>query len=294
MVNLELYRVFYTVAKCGSLTKAAEELYISQPAISNSIKELEKELGLDLFIRKNKGVELTVFGQQLYKETKYKIEFFEKLDTYALSYKNLSDGILRLGSHSSNSNAIISKCLNLFAKKYPNIKILMERDTEDNLFNKLKSNNLDLIFCDESNKTKNYKCLFSYNINYKLIGNEHYYNLFKQGKYSLNNFPTEDLILPSKNNASRKLINAYFEQKNISINPKYELEDYILLYNFVKNGLGIAFVNADYYKKQIQSKEVYLLENISINARTFCCLINPENKNIALEKFKEIIKTELL
>ncbi|MFR1983498.1 MAG: LysR family transcriptional regulator [Christensenellaceae bacterium] len=51
MVNLELYRVFYTVAKCGSLTKAAEELYISQPAVSQSIKQLENQLGISLFNR---------------------------------------------------------------------------------------------------------------------------------------------------------------------------------------------------------------------------------------------------
>lgn len=294
MTNLNLLKIFVAVAKHKNITKASEELYISQPAISSSIKELEKELDIELFIRKNKGVDLTVFGNKLYNKIKDKIEFFENLDSLALGYKNLNQGLLRIGSHSSNSNTIITECLKLFAKEYPNIKIVMERDTEENLFNKLENNSLDLIFCDESSKTKNYECLFSYNIDYKLIGNEYYYNLFKEGKYSLNNFPIKDLILPSNNNSSRKLINKYFEDKGIKLNQKYELEDYILLYNFVKNGLGIAFVNADYYKKQIENKEVYLLENISINARIFSCLINPENKNIALEKFKEIIKKELI
>lgn len=294
MTNLNLLKVFVTVAKYKNITKASEELYISQPAISNSIKDLENDLEIELFIRKNKGVELTLFGQELYKSIKDKIDFFDKLDTYVLSYKDLNQGVLRIGSHSSNSNTIIMKCLNLFAKKFPNIKIVMERDNEDNLFKKLENNQLDLIFCDESNKTKNFDCLFTYNIDYKLIGSEHYYKLFKEGKYSLKNFPKEDLILPSKNNSSRKLINKYFDEKNIKLTPKYELEDYMLLYYFVKNGLGIAFVNADYYKNQIEKKEVYLLENISINARKFSCLINPENQNIALEKFKEIIKVELV
>lgn len=294
MTNLKLLKVFMEVAKHKNITKASEELYISQPAISNSIKELENELDIELFIRKNKGVELTLFGQQLYNNLKDKFEFFDTLPEYVLRYKDLSNGILRIGSHSSNSNTIIMKCLNLFAKKYPNIKIVMERDKEENLFKSLENNALDLIFCDESNKSKNYECLFSYNIDYKLIGNEYYFKLFKEGKYSLKNFPKEHLILPSKNNSSRKLINRYFEDKNIKLLPKYELEDYMLLYYFVKNGLGIAFVNADYYKKQIEEKEVYILEDISIKARKFSCLINKENKNIALEKFKEIIKNELI
>lgn len=294
MANLNHLKVFITVAKHKNITKASDELYISQPAVSSSIKELENEFELDLFYRKNKGVELTIFGQELYNNIKDKMEFFDNIDNFILSYKNLNKGILRIGSHSSNSNTIIMQCLNLFAKKYPNIKIIMERDTEENLLKKLEDNILDLIFCDTSNKPKNFECLFSYNIDYKLIGNEYYYNLFKDGKYSLKNFPKEHLILPSKNNSSRKLINKYFEEINIKLNPKYELEDYMLLYNFVKNGLGIAFVNSDYYKKQIELKEVYLLENISINARKFSCLINSENNNIALEKFKEIIKTELI
>lgn len=294
MTNLNLIKIFVVVGKHKNITKASEELYISQPAISNSIKELEKELGVELFVRKNKGVEFSLFGQQLYENVKDKIEFLNNLDSVAMSYKNLNQGILRIGSHSSNSNAIIMKCLNLFAKKYPNIKIVMERSNEENLLKKLENNSLDLIFCDENNKEKAFKCLFTYNIDYKLIGNEYYYNLFKNGKYSLNNFPSNHLILPSKNNSSRKFIDAFFEDKKIKLIPKYELEDYMLLYYFVKDGLGVAFVNADYYKKQIENKEVYLLENISIKARKFSCLTNPENKNIALEKFEEIIKNELV
>ena len=62
MVNLELYRVFYAVAKCGSLTKAAEELFISQPAVSQAIKQLESQLGTTLFKRTHRGMELSEQG----------------------------------------------------------------------------------------------------------------------------------------------------------------------------------------------------------------------------------------
>lgn len=62
MVNLELYRVFYAVAKCGSLTKAAQELFISQPAVSQAIKQLENQLGVSLFNRTHNGMELSAAG----------------------------------------------------------------------------------------------------------------------------------------------------------------------------------------------------------------------------------------
>ena len=66
MVNLELYRVFYTVAKCGSLTKAAQALFISQPAVSQSIKQLENQLGITLFKRTYRGMVLSEVGEMMY------------------------------------------------------------------------------------------------------------------------------------------------------------------------------------------------------------------------------------
>ena len=65
MVNLELYRVFYTVAKSGSLTRAAEELFISQPAVSRSIKQLETQLGVSLFTRTHRGMKLSAQGGKI-------------------------------------------------------------------------------------------------------------------------------------------------------------------------------------------------------------------------------------
>ena len=78
MVNLELYKVFYTVARCGSLTKAAQELYISQPAVSQSVKQLESRLGVPLFTRTHRGMELTVGGKLIFKNVSDALCLLEK------------------------------------------------------------------------------------------------------------------------------------------------------------------------------------------------------------------------
>ena len=84
MVNLELYRVFYTVAKCGSLTKAAEELYISQPAVSQSIKQLENQLGTPLFNRTHRGMELSAQGGKLiFSEVERALGLFNEAESLA-------------------------------------------------------------------------------------------------------------------------------------------------------------------------------------------------------------------
>ena len=111
--------------------------------------------------------------------------------------------------------------------------------------------------------------------------------------YKINDkdFPLEDLILPNSKNNSRKYIDDYMYENNIKFNPKYELDNYILVYDFVKNGLGIAFVNLDYYEDKIDKKEVYpLCPNTTINLRNFSVYCNSNAFNPAKTKFCDILK----
>ena len=97
MVNLELYRVFYTVAKCGSLTKAAEELYISQPAVSQAIKQLETQLGGKLFNRTHKGMELSeTGGKQIYPIVEQALKLFSSAESKYAEFKDTATGIVRI------------------------------------------------------------------------------------------------------------------------------------------------------------------------------------------------------
>ena len=99
MVNLELYRVFYTVAKCGSLTKAAEELYISQPAVSQSIKQLENQLGISLFNRTHRGMELSAQGGKLiFAEVERALRLFDDAKNRIEQTKASATGTLRIGA----------------------------------------------------------------------------------------------------------------------------------------------------------------------------------------------------
>ena len=76
-IDFELYRIFYIVAECESITKASNELFISQPAVTKQIKKLEELLGCDLFIRTKKGLILTDSGKMIYSDIKNAIKSFE-------------------------------------------------------------------------------------------------------------------------------------------------------------------------------------------------------------------------
>lgn len=290
MTNFNLYRVFYYVAKHKNLTKASEILFISQPAVSSSIKELEGQVGEILLERKNKGVELTTFGALLFEKISPEIENLEKLENLSQSFKDLDFGVLRIGCSSSNLNQIVGQYLKIFACNHPNIKIIMKRASEKELKSMLEENQLDVIFVNKTPFPQNFVCVREYEIKYNIIGNADMKNKYPEDEISLCDFPECDLILPSKNNNSRKFIDEFFEQQNKHLTSKYELDNYIMLFDFVKNGLGIAFVNAEFYKKNIEDKEVFILfPKLSLPTRKMHCLISKSSQNPTLEHFVNII-----
>ena len=109
MVNLELYKVFYTVAKSGSLTKAAQELYISQPAVSQSVKQLESLLGISLFNRTHKGIELTPAGGKLiFKKVEEALKLIEDAENGISELKTSASGTIRIGATDSIFSHLLS------------------------------------------------------------------------------------------------------------------------------------------------------------------------------------------
>ncbi len=290
MANLNLYKFFCAVAEEKNISKASEKLFVSQPAVSFSIRELEKELNQQLFVRKSKGVELTAFGKILYSQIKDCVDKFDKIEQMAFRFSKLDQGILRIGACTSNVNQILMEYLTEFAKKYPNVQIVMERDNDDRLLQRLTENSLDMIFVDKSDKIDDFKTVKTFDVDYQLLGNKKFKEKYVEDDVDLKNFPVSDLIVPSVNNGSRTTINKFFANNSIKFEPKYELDSYILLYDFVKKGFGIAFANVDYYKQAISNEEVYVIfPQFKIKARQIVCLTNFDVSNPALNSFVQII-----
>ena len=290
MANLNLYKFFCAVAEEKNISKASEKLFVSQPAVSFSIRELEKELNQQLFVRKSKGVELTAFGKILYSQIKDCVDKFDKIEQMAFRFSRLDQGILRIGACTSNVNQILMEYLTEFAKKYPNVQIVMERDNDDRLLQRLTENSLDMIFVDKSDKIDDFKIVKTFDVDYQLLGNKKFKEKYVEDDVDLKNFPVSDLIVPSVNNGSRTTINKFFANNSIKFEPKYELDSYILLYDFVKKGFGIAFANVDYYKQAIANEEVYVIfPQFKIKARQIVCLTNFDVSNPALNSFVQII-----
>lgn len=150
-IDLELYRTFYVVAKNKHMTKASEELHISQPAISQSIKKLEEQLNGTLFLRSNKGMELTEEGKMFYEYVKGALELIDNAEKEFTSFKNLDKGEIKIGCSTTLTKLILMDTIEKFHKDYPNININITNDLTSDLINNLKLGKLDFVIFNESN-----------------------------------------------------------------------------------------------------------------------------------------------
>lgn len=142
--NLNNYVIFYTVAKAGNISKAANQLYISQPAISKSISKLEAELGTALFARSSKGVTLTEEGQVLYEYVERAFDSLNMGEENLKNYKELGIGHIRIGVSTSLCKHILLDYLKDFIKENPNIKLSIDCHSTVNTIKLLRNENIDI------------------------------------------------------------------------------------------------------------------------------------------------------
>ena len=274
-IDLELYRVFYTVAKNKHMTKASEELHISQPAISQSIKKLEEQLGGTLFLRSNKGMELTEEGKMFYEYIKGALDLINNAEHEFTSFKDLTKGEIKIGCSTTLTKLVLIDVISKFNKDYPNINIIVNNDLTSNLINDLKLGKLDFVIFNESNiKETNLNLTKIKELKQGFIYNPLFYKDNINSFNDLNNYP---LILQKQESNSRKLLDYIALNNNVKLIPKMEVVSQELITEFVNIGLGIGFAMIDLAKrnynnleelkinKKIPNINVYLATNKSIS-----------------------------
>lgn len=274
-IDLELYRVFYVVAKNKHMTKASQELHISQPAISQSIKKLEEQLGGTLFLRSNKGMELTEEGKMFYEYIKGALELINNAENEFTSFKDLSKGEIKIGCSTTLTKLILIDSIKKFHSTYPNINISITNDLTRNLINDLKLGKLDFVIFNESNiKENNLHLEKIKELKQGFLYNPDFFNDEINNFEEVNSLP---LILQKEESNSRKLLDYIALQNGVKLIPKMEVVSQELITEFVNIGLGVGFVIIDLatrnYKnlkelninKKIPNINIYLATNKSVS-----------------------------
>ena len=260
-IDFELYRIFYVVANHCNITKASEELSISQPAISKSIKNLEEQLGGQLFVRTKRGVFLTEEGKEFYNYIKQAIEYINNAENKFTDLINLETGCIKIGISTTLTKEFLLPYLEEFHSLYPKIDIQIITNLTSDLMPKLKNGLIDIVILNlnDKNYDNDIDIIKCRKINDCFVVNDEYKDLtLKEVSIKdLNNYP---LILQAKGSNTREFLDNIARENGVVLKPNIELASYSLVVEFSKIGLGIGYVTKEYIKEEIKNKELYELK----------------------------------
>jgi DNA-binding transcriptional LysR family regulator len=259
MVNLDLYRVFYTVAKSGSLTKAAEELYISQPAVSRSIKQLETQLGVTLFTRTHRGMVLSAQGGKvIFAQVERALNLLNEAESRIEEMQNSATGTIRIGASDSIFEYFLADKIVEFHEKFPAVKIDLAADVTPDTIAKLKSDKCDVAFVnlpiEADAELKLYgNCM---RLNDVFVTSEKYKEL-ASGTLpfaALKNYP---LIMMERNTIARRALDNFMSSLGVKLQPSIEVGSWDLMKRLVSRGMGIGVIPREYAKACIADGTLY-------------------------------------
>lgn len=262
MVNLDLYQVFYTVAKSGSLTKAAEELYISQPAVSRSIKQLEQQLGVTLFTRTHRGMKLSAQGGELiFKEVESALTLLQSAENRIMARKTTPTGTLRIGASDTIFEYFLADKIVDFHEKYPEINIDLVADFTPETIAKLKEDKCDVAFVNlpiprDNDLVIHGKCM---GLNDVFVFGEKYVDLANK-KIALSTMKAYPLIFMEKNTVSRRSLDNFLSTVGITLTPTIEVGSWDLMKRLVARGMGIGVIPREYIKQEVENKALYEMQ----------------------------------
>lgn len=258
-IRLESYRVFSEVAKSLNFSKAAQNLFMTQSAVSQSIKNLETALDTKLFVRSSKGVRLTTEGETLLQYTSAALGLIESGETALLRTNNLQTGQLRIAANDTVSNFLLMKTLEVFHQTYPGVSLKIFNRTSVDSLDLLKSGQVDMAFLNLPLEDPSISIEPFCQVHDIFVAG-HMFSYLKEQTISLKTLEKLPLIFLERTSNSRRYIDDYFIQNNVQLHPAIELASHHLLLEFAKAGLGISSVTEEFCKTHLNKKEVFVVQ----------------------------------
>ncbi|MEO2262786.1 LysR family transcriptional regulator [Dorea sp. YH-dor228] len=241
-INYELYKVFYYVATTLSFSEASKKLYISQSAVSQSVKSLEKKLNQILFIRSTKQVRLTPEGEILLRHVEPAINLIKHGEASLLE-SNAGGGQIRIGASDTICRYFLVPYLERFHKEFPGTHIKVTNATSVRCVELLESGQVDLIVVNYPNtylrNVSNVKEIRTFHDVF--IANNAFSEL-KGKKLSLKQLLEYPILMLDKKSTTSEFLHALFQQHQLDLVPEIELSSNDLLIDLASIGLGIAFI----------------------------------------------------
>lgn len=256
-IDLNLYYIFYVVAKYQNITRAAEELYVSQPSVTQAIHSLEKQIGATLFVRTKKGVILTEEAKVLYDFIKEGITYIRNGEKKFQDLMNLEEGTLKIGASTTVTQHVLLPYIQKFQEKYPNISISITNHLTNDLINLLRNGSVDLIILNLPMKDQADLDITSFlTVHDILVVGKKYKNMSK-GIYNFNHLEDKKFIFQKKPSNTRTFLDEWLVKEKIEIKPKFEVVSFNLVKDMTKIGMGIGYVTKEFVQEELEKNELY-------------------------------------
>ncbi len=288
-INYNLYKSFLVVYETQNISRAAELLYISQPAVSHNIKELEKQLNIQLFYKKANGMSSTSEADILYKYISSAFNSIWKGELTISDMAGLKTGVVKIGIPSYLTVLFLSEVITEFRQKYPNIKIEIVSKPIPELINMLQTQNIDIVIDSQPIPSEKGKTEIKYLTSYShcFFTTEKFYTDKKLGIEGVSNLP---LIISSQNAEEVKLLKNAIA--GIKLNPIIEAWTTESMLKFVRSGNGVGYCQEDYVKDELESGKLKKLDlTFTLPKLDIYCGYMPDTLAFAPKKFAEFLTT---
>lgn len=292
-MNYEYYRIFYYVGKHKNITRAAVELYSSQPAVTRVIQNLESELGCRLFVRTKTGVEFTHEGQTLYDYVRIAHSQILKGEDEISHSISAENGTIYIGTTVTALHGFLFNLLDDFHANHPNVKLKLNTGSNNGIIEKLKTGIFDIAFVStpcNTGKSLNVLNVRSFN-DILIAGNN--FSYLKDKRLSLSDIKNYPFVSLRHSMQLRQFLDDFFAENDLSLSPDIEADSADLLVPMISHNFGLGFVPQDMAQNAINGGEVFRVNlDAKLPQRHICMITDPRHPqtNASREFTKMITK----
>ena len=280
--NLEYYKVFYHVGKLSSITLAAKELSISQPAVSQSIHQLEKTLGCSLFQRTSRGMKFTAEGELLYRYVERGYEQIELGEQRLRQMQHLDAGEVRIGASDMTLRFFLLPFLEKFHELYPGIKVTVTNGPTPETLQYLNEDRIDFGGSSSPFAEKEGYNYFPVSTIEDIFVAGRRFIQYKNKMLDFSDLKKIPLVLLEGNSSTRNYIDTFLRDHGVDIQPEFELSTSDMIVQFALRNLGVGCVVKDFAQEYLDSGVLFELRFNSVIPKRQICVITDESRPLSI------------
>lgn len=280
-LNLEYYKIFYYIGKYKNITLAAEKLSLSQPAVSQSIRHLERELGVALFVRTSKGVRLTAEGEVLYPYVVRGYEYIRKGEQKLMERINMESGEISIGASDMTLQFYLLDYLERFHEKYPNIKVHVTNAPTPETLRYLQEGRIDFGVITSPVPERNHIKLEKVRDVQDVFVAGEKYKAYQDRVLTFEELKDIPLICLEGETSTRTYVTEFLKKNGTVLSPEFELATSDMLVQFARRGLGMASVVRDFARKELEEGKLFELHLEKEIPKRSMCVVTDDRTSVS-------------